>query len=68
MKAWQHVHLDELPDLPGPHTLRWRPVRMMLEPACLESIEPQPKAAEWARGDEELAAIVSRLAPPEERS
>ncbi|MEJ7783610.1 MAG: tetratricopeptide repeat protein [Solirubrobacteraceae bacterium] len=31
MKAWQRVHLDELPDLPGPGSLRWRPVRMTLD-------------------------------------
>jgi quercetin dioxygenase-like cupin family protein len=30
VKAWQRVHLDELPDLPGPDSLRWRPVRHTL--------------------------------------
>ena len=31
MSGWQRVHLDELPDLAGPATLRWRPVRMALD-------------------------------------
>ena len=33
-----------------------------------EAIRMEPRAEGWARGDDELAAIVSRLAPPEERS
>jgi hypothetical protein len=28
--GWQRVHLDELPVIPGPDTLSWRPVRLTL--------------------------------------
>ncbi len=31
MSGWRRVGLDELPDLPGPGTLRWRPVRSTLD-------------------------------------
>jgi hypothetical protein len=29
--AWQTVHLDEIPGMPGPHTLTWHPVRATLD-------------------------------------
>jgi hypothetical protein len=31
VKPWQTVHLDELPELDGPATLTWRPVRATLD-------------------------------------
>ena len=30
MSAWQRLHLDEIPEVPGPDSLTWRPVRMTL--------------------------------------
>jgi hypothetical protein len=30
VSAWQRLHLDEIPELPGPDTLTWLPVRMTL--------------------------------------
>jgi tetratricopeptide (TPR) repeat protein len=29
--GWQRIHLDEIPELPGPDTLTWKPVRMALD-------------------------------------
>ena len=29
--SWQKVHLDEIPGMPGPHTLTWHPVRATLD-------------------------------------
>jgi len=31
VSAWQRLHLDEIPELPGPDTLTWRPVRLTLD-------------------------------------
>ena len=58
--GWQKVHLDELPDIAGPDTLRWRPVRATLdvrafgcnaytaEEAGVDVVEPHTESLELA--------------------
>jgi hypothetical protein len=31
VSGWQKLHLDEIPEIPGPDTLTWRPVRLTLD-------------------------------------